>query len=335
MQTHRGTMRPIIIAVLAILLLTGFLALRGFRMPLRSFTGTPKPLNAGMLELRTRLSGHVDNLAVTIGERNLEHYGALNAAAAYIEDSLRKSGYAPVSQAFICRGKQVRNLEAIIPGGALAGEHVIFGAHYDSVIGTPGANDNASGVAAVLEIARMLKDSSPDRTLHFVFFVNEEPPYFQTPEMGSFVYAAGLRKDRVNVTAMLSIETIGSYYDDSGTQKYPAGLGSLYPDVGNFIGFAGNLESRQLLQRSIAAFRSVAELPSEGTVAPSSVPGVGWSDQWAFWQHGCPAIMVTDTAPFRYPYYHSSQDTPDKIDWIRFTRAVEGLRQVAVCLASR
>lgn len=314
--------------VVAALSGTAILAFRAFRMPLLSFRGTPRPLSTEEADIRGRLTKHVHVLSVEIGERNLNHFAELQAASAYIERRLREFGYDVTEHPYVVAGRQVRNLEAIVPG-VRAGESVVVGAHYDSVIGTPGANDNASGVAAVLEIARLLRDTHPDRTLRFVFFVNEEPPYFQTPDMGSFVYARRLREAGVKVRGMLSIETIGSYYDAPGTQQYPAGIGSLFPDTGNFLGFVGNLESRRLLQDAIEAFRRIAELPSEGMAAPASIPGVGWSDQWAFWEHGYPAIMVTDTAPFRYPHYHTMQDTPDKLDFMRLTHAVIGLRQVA------
>jgi len=128
---------------------------------------------------------------------------------------------------------------------------------------------------------------------------------------------------------MISLETIGYFSDAPHSQTYPApGLGVFYPSVGNFIGFVANVHSRTLLRRSIAFFRKHAGVPSEGAALPSFIPGVSWSDQWAFWQHGYPGIMVTDTAPFRYPHYHSTTDTPDKLDYDRFTLVVSGVEKV-------
>src|SRR5262249_34621372 len=147
-----------------------------------------------------------------------------------------------------------------------------------------------------------LKDSNPDQTIRFVFFVNEEPPYFQTDQMGSLVYARQLHNQNVNVTGMISLETIGYYSDAEASQRYPAGFGVLYPYVGNFIGFVGNPRSRSLVRRTVKAFRESADFPSEGVAAPSGLTGIGWSDHWSFWQQGYKAIMVTDTAPFRNPY---------------------------------
>jgi len=211
---------------------------------------------------------------------------------------------------------------------------VIVGAHYDSVSGTAGANDNASGVAAVLELARLLQGSKLRRPVRFVFFVNEEPPYFQTMEMGSFVYARQLHSDKVAVSAMISVETIGFYSDVPGSQKYPPVLSWFYPSRGNFIGFVGNSESQPLVRRCVRAFRQATQFPSEGVAAPDDWPGVGWSDHWSFWQQRYPAIMVTDTAVFRYPYYHTKLDRFDKVDFQKMSRVVEGLRDVIVSLAN-
>jgi hypothetical protein len=165
--------------------------------------------------------------------------------------------------------------------------------------------------------------------LRFVAFVNEEPPYFLSGEMGSQVYARRCKERGGKISAMISLETIGYFSDAPHSQTYPSpGLGMLYPNVGNFIGFVSNVKSRALLRRVVTSFRKHAEIPSEGASLPAFIPGVSWSDQWSFWQHGYPAIMVTDTAPFRYPYYHSSNDTPDKLDYDRFTLVVSGMEKV-------
>jgi Zn-dependent M28 family amino/carboxypeptidase len=208
------------------------------------------------------------------------------------------------------------------------------GAHYDSVVGSPGANDNASGVAGLLALARRFAGKPRGQTLRFVAFVNEEPPYFQTEEMGSLVYAKRCQARGDNISAMVSLETIGYFSDAPGSQKYPsAGLGFFYPSKGNFIGFVGNTRSRALLRSAVSAFKKERKLPCEGASLPAVIPGIGWSDQWSFWQCGYPAIMVTDTAPFRYPHYHSSTDTPDKLDYDRFALVVSGMEKVIAELA--
>ena len=177
-------------------------------------------------------------------------------------------------------------------------------------------------------LARAFAGRTPTRTLRLVFFVNEEPPHFQTEHMGSWVYAKQCRKRNENVVAMLSLETIGYYSDDKGTQKYPRPLSLFYPSRGNFIAFVGNVSSRRLVRQVVGSFRRHARFPSEGGAIPGFVPGVGWSDHWSFWQEGYEAVMVTDTAPFRYPHYHLPSDGPDKLDYERTALLVSGLERV-------
>jgi Zn-dependent M28 family amino/carboxypeptidase len=220
----------------------------------------------------------------------------------------------------------VRNSEGDGKGTALVAEVIVVGAHGDSVDGAVGANDNGSGVAAVLELARLFREAKPARTLRLVAFVNEEPPFFKTEQMGSRVYARRSKARGENVVAMFSLETIGYYSDRPGSQRYPFPLGFFYPSTGNFIAFVSNLSSRALLHEVLASFRRHAEFPSESVAAPAFIPGVDWSDHWSFWKEGYPALMVTDTAPYRYPYYHTVQDTPDKVDYERAARVATGLQ---------
>jgi Zn-dependent M28 family amino/carboxypeptidase len=237
------------------------------------------------------------------------------------------------TQEYVVENKTVKNIEARLMGRTLPGEIVIVGAHYDSVAGSPGANDNATGVAALLEIARFLTSTQPARSVRFVAFVNEESPFFFTRDMGSRRYASWARAQGENIVAMLSLETIGYYADTKGSQRYPFVFRFFYPDVGNFVGFVGNLASRALVQQCIASFRSHTFFPSEGLAAPWWIPGISWSDHSSFWREGYPAIMVTDTAPFRYPHYHTKTDTPEQIDFDRLARVVSGLARVTLDVA--
>jgi peptidase M28-like protein len=296
------------------------------RMPGRSFSGTLPPSSADERQLARRLEAHVRALADEIGERSMTRPGSLEAAARYLERQLRELGYEVEAQEV--QGPAARNLAAEIPGGAKAGEIVVVGAHYDSVFGSPGANDNASGSAAVLELARLFRGRSFGRTLRFVLFVNEEPPYFLGEAMGSRSYAARSKARGENVTAMLSLETIGYYSDAEGSQKYPAPFSLFYPSRGDFIGFVGNLRSASLVRRCVGAFRKTTSFPSEGLAAPEFIPGIAWSDHSSFWEQGYPALMVTDTAPFRYPDYHTATDAPDKLRYDRTARVVRGLASV-------
>ncbi len=304
-------------------------------MPLKSYKGEFRPLNNDEKVIRANLTAHVKELSVTIGERNLEHYAALQSAAEYIHNRLREFGYDPATQTYTVNGRTVTNLAAQINGVSKPEETIVIGAHYDSVVGTPGANDNASGVAAVLELARLFKSGRPGRTIRFVFFANEEPPYFQTNEMGSWVYARQLRRQGVHVAGMIAVETIGFYSNAHGSQHYPSLMSLFYPDTGNFIAFVGDPDSRDLLHRCVRVFRQSTDFPSEGAAPPPDMPGVGWSDHWSFWQQRWPAIMVTDTAPFRYAQYHQPEDTLNNLDFDKMARVVAGLKSVAENLANQ
>jgi Zn-dependent M28 family amino/carboxypeptidase len=322
--------------MLSLVLLLGGGAFYITDMPGDSHSGALPPLSAEELLLRDRLERHVAVLAGVVGERSVWRYAALEAAAGYIEETLRAMGYPVAAQAYTAAGKTVRNLEVEIAGTLLPDEVVLIGAHYDSVQGSPGANDNASGVAALLEIARLLKRKRPARTVRFVAFVNEEPPFFYSAKMGSRVYARRARERGDNIVAMLSLETIGYYVDAKGSQHYPLPMFWLfYPDTGDFIAFVGNLSARALVQQSLGSFRRHTHFPSEGIAAPGWMAGIHWSDHWPFWQEGYPALMVTDTAPFRYPHYHTGADTPDKIDYPRLARVTAGLARVTVDLAKK
>jgi hypothetical protein len=296
------------------------------RMPGKNPSGAAK-LTADGVNLRAELKADVQKLAGDIGERNVPRYPALVAAADFIEQSFAAAGFQPRRQTYQVQGKDCHNIEAEIKGASP--KIILVGAHYDSVFGAPGANDNGSGVAALLALARRFVAKKCEYTLRFVAFVNEEPPYFQTERMGSLVYAKSCRQRNDPIEAMISLETIGYFSDEPNTQTYPiTGLGAVYPTVGNFIGVVGNFQSRALVRKTIHLLRKDGGIPTEGTALPSIVPGVGWSDQWAFWQCGYRGIMITDTAPFRYPYYHAPTDTPDKLDYDRFALVVNGMEKV-------
>ena len=300
-------------------------------VPGKPHAGEFKPLSDEERPLEAALRRHV--AAVASREHNMEHPAALEAAAKEIESVLAALGYLVSAQRFSTPLGEARNIEVEIAGGALAREIVLAGAHYDSLSGSPGANDNGSGVAALLELARLMRDTKPARTLRFVWFVNEEPPYYKGEDMGSRRYARRSRERGENIVAMFSLETIGYYSEREGSQRYPFPLGFFYPSRGDFLAFVSNLGSRALLHEAIAAFRRRAEFPSEGVAAPAIIPGVDWSDHASFWEQGYPALMLTDTAPYRYPWYHSAQDTPDKVDYARLAHVVRGLRGMLAELA--
>lgn len=320
------------LGMLAALILAGLIY--SIHMPGKTHSGPLPPLSEEEKRIRDRLAIHVQILAGRIGERNLWHYPALLAAASYIEQTFAELGYEPVDEPFESRGQRVRNIVAEQRGGSAPEEIVLVGAHYDSVLGSPGANDNGSGVAALLELARLLGEQALPRTVRFVAFVNEEPPFSYSPEMGSLVHAQAARARAERIRAMLSLETIGYFADAPGSQHYPFPLSAFYPDTANFIGFVGNLASRKLVHNALHSFRRTTTFPSEGAAVPEWVTGVGWSDHWSFWQAGYRAIMVTDTAFYRYAHYHSERDTPEKVDYARTARVVAGLARVITDLAA-
>lgn len=281
------------------------------------------------------LRAYVKKLATEIGERNAQRFPSrLREAEDWISGEFRGMGYVPKRQAYEAGEVECANIEAELLGTKSPDEIIIIGGHYDSVVGSPGANDNGSGIAATLALAKSFAKAKLPRTVRFVAFVNEEPPYFQTEKMGSLVYAraCGARKEKIR--AMLSLETMGYFSDEPNSQRYPPLLAAFYPKTGNFIGVVGNPSSHALVQRVADLMESNGPVPVQKAVFPPGLAeGVGWSDHWSFWQEGYPAAMITDTATYRYPHYHEPSDTPDKLDYRRFHQVVEALRAVIAQLA--
>ncbi len=317
-----------------LLILSFWVWLTMFRMPGQSYQGQLPPLQTEEIALQNSLQKDVAKMAGEIGARNVERYAKLDAARIFLETALTQAGYEVRLQGYEVEGKLCYNLEAEKLGTEIPQEIVVIGGHYDSAFTSPGANDNATGAAATLELARIFAQKPAKRTIRFVEFVNEEPPFFWKEEMGSLVYAQELAQKDENIVAMLSLETMGYFDNAEGSQKYPPPLNLIYPQQGNFVAFVGNLNSGDLLRKSLASFRRHVDFPSEGASLPAWMPGVGFSDQWSFWQQGYKGIMITDTAFNRYPHYHTGEDTIDKIDFAKFTRVVAGLVEVIADLAN-
>ena len=281
--------------------------------------------------LARRLRGHV--VAIASEPHNLQHRRGLARADVYLAAQLASYGYQVRSEDVLL---PARNLEVVLEPKNMGAATIVVGAHFDSFDDVPGANDNGSGAAALLELARLMKplDGKLSRRVRFILFANEEPPFFKSGAMGSYVAAQRLLKTKERVDGMIALETMGYFSDRPGSQAYPFPLSARYPSTGNFIAFVGDLSSRSFLRRSIGSFRQHARIPSVGGTAPAFVTGIDWSDHWAFSQTGVPAFMVTDTAPFRYPHYHTRQDTPDKIDYVRLALVVEALQPTIADLAN-
>jgi Zn-dependent M28 family amino/carboxypeptidase len=326
---------------LTLVLLVGLaiLALVGHRTMIAVKPDVPRPAldaapRAEVAALQVRLMEHVRTLGSRIGERNLTRPEALRAAADYIREVWRSQGFTVAEETYEAAGRRAANLIAEQKGSAQADAVVLVGAHYDSVAGSPGANDNATGVAVLLELSRAVKGQAMPRTLRLVAFVNEEPPFFMSEEMGSRVHARGARRRGERIVAMLSLETLGYYADAPGSQRYPFPFGLFYPHTGNFVAVVGNLPSRGLVVDFLRHFMAGSDFPVEGAATFEWIPGINWSDHWSFWKEGYPALMLTDTAPFRYPFYHSPQDLPDKINGPQFARAAHGIIEAVRRLAA-
>lgn len=304
-----------------------------FRMPEQSYKGQLPTLQKDEIILQNELRQDIQKIGIEIGARNKNYYQNLDDTRSFLVGKFTQFGYQVKQQEYKIKEQTYYNIEVEKLGTEKPNEVILVGGHYDSALHSPGANDNGTGASATLELARIFARKSTKRTIRFIAFVNEEPPFFQTENMGSLVYAKQIKQRKEKVIAMLSLETMGYFSDTEQSQKYPFPIGLFYPNKGNFISFIGNLNSGDLVHQSIASFRRHTQFPSEGVVLPEEIPGVGWSDQWSFWEQGYPGIMVTDTAPYRYPYYHTKADTPDKINFDKFARVVSGLSEVISDLA--
>lgn len=275
-------------------------------------------------ELSQRLQRHVEILAEVIGERNLFRSPNLQAAARYVQTQWEALGFEVRRQLYFVEGSPFENLEVCCPTGS-PGPWIVVGAHYDTAPGTPGANDNASGVAALLELSRWFTKHPPLHPFLCVAFTNEEPPFFYGRSMGSRVYARSLRQQGVRLHFMVSLETLGFYTQERHSQAYPPLLRYLYPDQGNFLAFVSDLRSWTVTRKVFSAFQKHSRVPAEAAALPRWIPGVSWSDHLSFWKEGYRAFMVTDTAFYRYPHYHRPTDRASQLNYNALAEVVEGL----------
>ncbi len=258
---------------------------------------------------------------------------ALAAAAEYIAGEMSRAGWDVKYETFgvpLGAGRTAQCVNLVAERlGTDSNEWVIVGAHYDTAEGTPGANDNASGVAVLLELMRRSERWPVRRSLRFVAFANEEPPFFLTQWMGSEVHACSALERGERISAMIALETMGFFSDEPGTQRYPLPLFNLwFPGRGNFVALVGNLGSARTIARAARRLSRATELPVHWAALPAVVTGVAWSDHYPFFRRGIPAFMVTDTAPFRYPWYHTANDTPEKLDYLRLAVLADGLESL-------
>jgi hypothetical protein len=329
-MTGRERRAMITSAVIAVVLVAALVAIAnyGIVFPRQPWRGPLPPLSAEQQLLAQRLREHVT--AVASRPHNIGYAANLEAAARAIEARLASFGLTSAAQIYEVDGHSVRNIEVVIEpaAGAVRASYVI-GAHYDSPDDSPGANDNGTGVAALIELARLFAATPPGRDrLRLVFFVNEEAPYHKSAAMGSWRYAKRLSDSGERLAGMLALETLGYFSDAPGSQKYPWPFNLIYPDTGNFVAFVGLPGARSLVGRTLRAFRRHAAFPAIGGVAPGFIPGIDLSDHWAFHQFGYPAAMLTDTAPYRNPFYHRLNDLPKNVDYESLARITTGLERM-------
>ncbi len=281
------------------------------------------------------LKQHVYMLAGEIGERNIQRPESLINASHYISRQWQAMGYEIHSQGYRAKNIPCTNIEITQKGTETPEKIIVIGAHYDSIPGSPGANANASGVAALIELARAVRPMSFKSTIKFVALVNQEPPFFGTEYMGSWMYArqAHLRGDDIQLAILL--DSIGNYTDEPNSQYYPPFLGSRSLQQGNFLTVLSNIKSRQQAHRLFSSFRKNSDFPIKKIVAPKFIPGMSWGDQSPFWLHNYKAVMLTDTGPYRSKYYHSGRDTPEKLNYHAMAEASDGIMASLAALAKQ
>jgi hypothetical protein len=321
--------KKMIAAFLLILLLAAYLIYAVVKVRFAPSVIVPEK-DSAVTEDSRQLYRHVEALSVHIGSRSVYEPDKIEETKRYILACLESFGYTPELQPYAYGGKTFSNIIVSIQGKSRSDETVIIGAHYDTVYGTPGADDNASAVAVLLEMSRMLKSISPERTLKLIFFVFEEPPLFRTQHMGSYVYAKEAKGRNENIRVMISLEMLGYYADKKGGQTFPLPLmGFMFSSTPDFIAVVGNLSSRSLVKRTGDALTRSSHISVETLSTVGFVPGVDFSDNWSFWKMGYTAVMITDTAFYRNPNYHTESDTIDTLDFNRMTELLKGLVEVA------
>lgn len=277
-------------------------------------------------ELKLRLHRIVKVISHDIGTRSYLETIKLNKTRDFIEEEIRRNSCHVQKQPFTAEGQTYQNIFTEIKGSKKPDEVFVIGAHYDTVAGTPGADDNASGIAGIIELSRLFAERPAAYTICLAAFCLEEPPFFRSEQMGSYLFARHLKKAGINIMGMISLEMIGYFSSREGSQYYPFPFFRfIYPKTGNYVAFVGNIRSRSLTKQFESAFRKVSSLPVESLNTASVVPGVDFSDHLSFWRFNFPAFMITDTAFYRNPHYHSPGDTHDTLNYEKMAELVFGI----------
>lgn len=290
-------------------------------------------LSAQEIEISENIKEIVRFLSLDIGWRDYENYANLQEAKRYIVDRFKDLGYEVTTMPYEIEGRVFKNIIAQRHDSPDSGETVVVAAHYDSCR-NPGADDNASGIAGMIELARLLKEERTKAKLKFIAFVNEEPPFFGTEKMGSRVYAKRAKAQGERIKAAIILDLIGYYKEGRNSQRYYPLMGPFYSNEGNFIAFLGNFASRNVIHSLKGYFANQTSFPVESLIAPSFTPGVNFSDHWSFWKEGFRAILITDTAFMRNPHYHSFSDLPETLDYGKTAQMVSGLKKAILDFAN-
>ncbi|WP_254592214.1 M28 family peptidase [Acinetobacter bouvetii] len=275
-----------------------------------------------------------DNLKVYLeqiigeqGYRNYKNVQELQRVSAWIKEQMRLFGIPCQYQNYSVNSLAYRNVVCTLTAGHA--EKVIVGAHYDVYGKFQGADDNASGVAGVIETARILSQQKSQlaHNVEFVFYTLAEPPFFKSEQMGSYVHAKSIEAQKDQIQGVYILEMIG-FFDENLVQQYPVGLKWVYPQHGNFIAAVSNLQSYNLSAKYCEAMRELDELECQRLVAPSFISGMEFSDHLNYWNLGIPAMMITDTGPFRNKHYHTATDTLKTLNLNKMAYVVDGLVKI-------
>jgi Peptidase family M28 len=326
-QNEKRTRRKIVMRVLLIALIALFLFLISafwITQPLFSTSQSSSNISVNPYKLQT----HVEKISNEFYPRNCNSIVNLNKTADYIKTEFEKSGGKVSVQTFQAKGNDYQNIIVIF--GDEASERIVIGGHYDSAFETHGADDNASGVAGLIELAYLLGQNKPTKQVELVAYTLEEPPFFATEQMGSYIHAKSLKDNDVKVSLMISLEMIGYFSDEPNSQKFPLSFLSLfYPNRGNFAVIVGNFTNISTTRN--LKFEMNGDVPVYSANVPTFVNGVDFSDHRNYWNFGYDAVMITDTAFYRNFAYHAKDDTAEKLDYAKMAKIVEALINLSGC----
>jgi Zn-dependent M28 family amino/carboxypeptidase len=323
-RNRRMLLNSMLIGVL-IMIIFGFLLCFWITQPLLFSSKIENPEKVDIKSLQT----HVEKLSNEFYPRNYLNNTNLNKSADYIRTEFEKTKGIISEQNYRVNENTYRNISVIF--GKESKDRIVVGAHYDSAYQTHGADDNASGVAGLIELAKLLDKTDLPMQVELVAYTLEEPPFFATEKMGSYIHAKSLKENDVNVRLMISLEMIGYFSDEPNSQQFPVSfLKLIYPSEGNFISIVGNFSNVFTVRNFKSAMQSSNDLPVYSSNVPSFINGVDFSDHRNYWNLGFDAIMITDTAFYRNFNYHSTEDTAEKLDYVRMAKVVEGVYQAGI-----